>query len=117
MPKSTLWREPVLKVFFMGPEQEKFIYDGAELKSFKVMEIVQEGWNFDDMENGEYVPTFKQVSKASDAHIRVLFKSTLISKQFALPQICFFSPSGLHDGNTECTVIHVSCNSSHFHYK
>ena len=78
MPKSTLWKEQVLKVYFFEPEQDKFTYKGAKLHSWRVMQIVREGWNFTKIENGECVPTFEQVSDARDAHIRVLFKSKFV---------------------------------------
>ena len=74
MPKTTLWNEPVLKVYFMG-EQTEIKYKQASLQSWMVMNIVKERWNFDGTENGKHAPRFEQAFHASGAHIRVKFES------------------------------------------
>ena len=75
--KAPLWKESVLNVYFFN-EEERMRYRGVPLQSKNVMEIVKEGWDFEGLKNGEHVPSFNQVFRARDAHIRVQFKCKML---------------------------------------
>lgn len=74
VPKNTLWKTPVLKVFFLG-EQTKWSYHNSTLQSWMIMDIVKKGWDMDGIINGKYVPRFEQASNPYEAQIRVKFQS------------------------------------------
>ena len=81
---STLWKEPLLKVYFMGDNPDKicgkWIYKGVPLEKWVIIDDIvndREGWSMDGVENGKHVPRIKLARHVNEAHIRVQFKSKL----------------------------------------
>lgn len=80
MPKNKIWKEvdgklvKKIRVYFYDkPPDVRF--RSNKLDTGTIIDLLKAEWNCEDIEDGEHVPGFEEVTRDSLAHILVSFNS------------------------------------------